>query len=501
MPVEPMNILVVDDSMTVRRTIRDELEHGGYDVVEAADGIEALIKSAEAPPPALITLDIEMPKLNGFDTCKKLRKEHYARFFTRSRDGQVPIIFVTGNDTIQDRNRGFELGAADFITKPFEKGEILAAVNKMLKPESSLQDLVALVVDDSTVARRIVSEALQREGLTVVEAEDGMHAFEIMESKMAEIDIVITDLMMPRMDGMELCRKIRNHPDIPHLPIIFLTGAEDQSQLLEIFKAGATDYLVKPFLKEELLARLSVQLERIQLNRRELRAADELKDLEHMKDDLLAVCTHDLYLPMNGVLESADLLLEKDYLKPVDLEIVTRIKTSIAKLQRVLYDILDLSEVETEKADELADILSQEEDVPQRGTPTSTGDAGLKTETEESREILEDEDIFDRNELMERVDGDEDFAKELLVIFMEDTLSQMEKLNQALKDKDPAQVEHQAHTIKGSSANIGARRLTDTAFEMEMTGKDGDIESARALMKKLEKEFEKLRRTLSYPES
>ncbi|MBW1768025.1 MAG: response regulator, partial [Deltaproteobacteria bacterium] len=315
MTTEPKNILVVDDSAMVRETIRGELEQGGYNVVEAADGIEALIQAAVTPPPDLITLDIEMPKLNGFETCEKLRREHYARFFTRSRDGQVPIIFVTSNDTIPYRKRGFDLGAADFITKPFAKGEILAAVNKMLKPDSRLQELVALVVDDSTVARRIVSEVLKREGLTVMEAEDGINAFEIMESKMAEIDIVITDLMMPRMDGIELCRKIRSQPDIPHLPVIFLTGAEDQSQLLEIFKAGATDYLVKPFLKEELLARLSVQFEGIQLNRRHLRTVNELKDLEQMKDNLLGVCSHDQHLPLNEILSSADLLLEKDYLK------------------------------------------------------------------------------------------------------------------------------------------------------------------------------------------
>lgn len=132
---------------------------------------------------------------------------------------------------------------------------------------------------------------------------------------------------------------------------------------------------------------------------------------------------------------------------------------------------------------------------------TEIRDSGLKTEIEESRGPLEDENILDRKELMERVGGDEDFAKEIIAIFMEDTPSQMEKLNLALKENDPVRVKHQAHTIKGSSANIGARGLTDTAFKMEMTGKDGDIDSARDLMEKLEKEFEKLQRILSEPES
>ena len=370
----------------------------------------------------------------------------------------------------------------------------------MLNPESRLQELVALVVDDSTVARRIVSEALRREGLTVMEAEDGIHAFEIMESKMADIDIVITDLVMPRMDGIELCRKIRSQPDIPHLPVIFLTGAEDQSQLLEIFKAGGTDYLVKPFLKEELLARLSVQMERIQLNRRHQKAVDELKDLEQMKDNLSAVCSHDQHLPLNEILESADLLLERDYLKAGDREVITRIKTSGKSLQGFLNDILALCEVETAQEDEPAAAILSHKEALQTETTPETRDADLKTETGDLRKPSEDKDIFDRKEMMERVGWDEDFAKELLAIFMEDTPSQMEKLKQALKDKQPDQVEHQAHTIKGSSANIGAHRLSNTAFKMEMTAKDGDIDSARGLMEQLEKEFEKLKQILPYPE-
>jgi two-component system cell cycle response regulator len=163
---------------------------------------------------------------------------------------------------MEDRKRGFELGAADFISKPFPEGSILSAVNKVLKPAQLVQGMTALVVDDSGVARHIVTEYLRREGLHVLQAEDGQQALEILRRPAGEIDMVITDLNMPRMDGCQLARSIRGELDLPDLPVIFLTASADESELLEVFRAGATDHLVKPFAKEELLARIRVHLER-----------------------------------------------------------------------------------------------------------------------------------------------------------------------------------------------------------------------------------------------
>ncbi|MDM8552159.1 response regulator [Desulfobacterales bacterium HSG2] len=261
-----LKILVVDDSSLIRGIIRNELEAGGYLVEEAVHGFEALATASEIPPD-LITLDVEMPKLNGFDTCKKLRETHYARFFTRNQDNMVPVIFVTSHDTIEDRKKGFELGAMDFITKPFKEGVILEAVNKILRPENRLMGLTALVVNEKIASRRMVSDCLRREGVTTVEAVDGVQAFETISAETAGIDIVITGLMMPGMNGDILCKKIRNELNLKELPVIFLPVVDDKTELFELFKAGATDYLLQPFVKEEFLARLIVHLERARLNK------------------------------------------------------------------------------------------------------------------------------------------------------------------------------------------------------------------------------------------
>jgi two-component system cell cycle response regulator len=272
-----MKILVVDDSPMVRMAIREELEEGGYEVIEARNGLEALTKVAVASPPHLITLDIEMPKLNGFETCGRLRGERYARYFQQFEDRGVPVVFVTSCDTLEDRRKGFELGAADFITKPFTRGEILRVVESILKPTCLSTGMSALVVDDSAVARQIVSESLRREGLAVIEAQDGARAFDIMKSRKDDIDVIITDFVMPRMDGLELCTRIRNELDLKDIPIIILTALADHSRLLEVFKSGGTDYIVKPFVREELLARITVHLERQRIHKRLRETIEDLK--------------------------------------------------------------------------------------------------------------------------------------------------------------------------------------------------------------------------------
>jgi len=274
-------VLVVDDSKTSRMKLREELEEGGYEVIEAVNGLEALIRATTAPIPDIITLDIEMPKMDGFETCRKLREQRYSRFFINAKDSQVPVIFITGNDNIGDRKKGFELGAVDFITKPFEKGEILNTVNKILHSNQTSEEIIALVADDSRIARKVACACLSREGIEVIEAENGDQAYDIIASKREEIDVVLSDLVMPGMDGKSLCTKIRKELSMPDLPVIFLTAVTELPELIELFKVGASDYLVKPFAKEELLARVLVHIER---NRIQVKLRKKIEELKNAND-------------------------------------------------------------------------------------------------------------------------------------------------------------------------------------------------------------------------
>lgn len=117
-----------------------------------------------------------------------------------------------------------------------------------------------LVVDDDSYIRELVSHFMKAEGFGVSEASDGLEALELLERE--RIDLAVIDVMMPRMDGWELCRQLREHWDIPTL---MLTAKGETPQKLKGFELGADDYLVKPFEPLELVARVKALLKRYRI--------------------------------------------------------------------------------------------------------------------------------------------------------------------------------------------------------------------------------------------
>jgi DNA-binding response OmpR family regulator len=118
-------ILLVDDNPNVVSFVQPALERENYAVATASDGLEALYQ-AETLGPDLIILDIEMPAPNGLEVCRRLRE----------RGDDTPVIFLTVRDSITDLELGFEFGANDYVTKPFDVRELLARVKARLPPPS-----------------------------------------------------------------------------------------------------------------------------------------------------------------------------------------------------------------------------------------------------------------------------------------------------------------------------------------------------------------------------
>lgn len=110
---------------------------------------------------------------------------------------------------------------------------------------------VALTVDDSKTIREMVSFTLKNEGFEVIEAEDGQHAISVLGNQ--EVSIIITDLNMPNMDGLELIRNLRANPTYKFIPILMLTTEGDASKKDQGKEAGATGWIVKPFNPEKLI--------------------------------------------------------------------------------------------------------------------------------------------------------------------------------------------------------------------------------------------------------
>ncbi|UPM54377.1 response regulator transcription factor [Gottfriedia acidiceleris] len=118
-----------------------------------------------------------------------------------------------------------------------------------------------LIVDDDPHIRKLLNVLLRDEGFTVFEATNGIEAISVFENN--KIDMLIIDLMMPKMDGFELCREIRNNYD---LPIIMLTAKGETEQKVRGFKLGTDDYIVKPFEPAELVVRVKALLRRSKIS-------------------------------------------------------------------------------------------------------------------------------------------------------------------------------------------------------------------------------------------
>jgi sigma-B regulation protein RsbU (phosphoserine phosphatase) len=133
-----------------------------------------------------------------------------------------------------------------------------------------------LVVDDIDANREILCRRLGRDGHTFVEASDGIHALDVMERE--SVDVVLLDVMMPRMDGMEVLQRLKEHPEWQHVPVIMISAATEVERVIKCIEMGAADYLSKPVDRVLLRARLRASLERKQARDRERAQFEALQE-------------------------------------------------------------------------------------------------------------------------------------------------------------------------------------------------------------------------------
>ena len=156
-----------------------------------------------------------------------------------------------------------------------------------------------LVVDDQAANVRVVSTLLGRVGYTVVPAHSGSEALVAVAGHTP--DLILLDMMMPGMDGFELLAALREIPSLHKVPVVFLTAAQDRDLLLRAFDAGAVDYITKPFMPEELLARVEAHIG-LKLTR------DRLERVAHERQELVNLVAHDLKNPLSSVLFATEML-------------------------------------------------------------------------------------------------------------------------------------------------------------------------------------------------
>ncbi len=295
-------ILVVDDNPENIWPLVSALETE-YEIIYATEGKKALHLAFSENKPDLILLDIMMPGMDGYEVCARLKQDDYTR--------EIPIIFLTAKTQEQDETRGLELGAQDYITKPFSLPVVHARIRSVLhlkremerrlllktqledfnvQLDTQVQQKVRelnearetlrayeekynhlfqkkyrakgtksiLVVDDNPENIHILAENLEKE-YEVVFATTGEKAVEIAFSDVRP-DLILLDIMMPGMDGYEVCSRLKASGETWDIPVIFVTAMGQELDETRGLNLGAVDFITKPFSMQVVQARVKAAL-------------------------------------------------------------------------------------------------------------------------------------------------------------------------------------------------------------------------------------------------
>lgn len=277
-------VLVVDDVATNRLLLRAKLSSAYYDVVVAENGTQAL-ELARGEQPDMVMLDVMMPDMDGFAVCKELK--------SRDETAHIPVIMVTALDTPEERIRGLEAGADDFLSKPFNDLALFARVRnlmrmKMMFDELRLRDLTTreLGLADLVTELECETEAeTETSGPILLAPSSGAQGeiwAEQLRGRLANPTIVTHSereaLNLARMelpdcfvvhqslaeggDGLRLVSALRSRPETRQAAVILVVEGGDVQTAAKGLDLGASDYIEAPFDISELIARIRSQLRR-----------------------------------------------------------------------------------------------------------------------------------------------------------------------------------------------------------------------------------------------
>jgi len=243
-------VLVIDDDGAVRSMISDYLKDAGYEIMTASNGREGL-KLAQENLPFAITLDILMPELDGWEVLRELKSSE--------KTNHIPVIIISVS---KDRSTGMAMGAAAYITKPFERDLLLAEIRKL---ESVRPVHRILAVDDDPVVLMQLEDVLGEKGYEVKTASDGKQAIKMALAHPP--DVMILDLMMPETDGFAVLDRIRQEPETRDLPVIILTAKDlNHTELIHLRETVQHIITKKALDRTDLEWKLQNALENISIS-------------------------------------------------------------------------------------------------------------------------------------------------------------------------------------------------------------------------------------------
>ena len=269
-------ILVVDDVPANVKLLEAKLSREYYEVITAVDGFDA-IEKAKQHMPDIILLDVMMPGIDGFETCRRIRAIDELSL--------IPIVMVTALSEKEDRIHGLEAGADDFLTKPINDQALFARVRSLVRLKvmmdelrlrgisakdlglgnkdvelGSLSEAKILVVDDDQIQSNQLLSKLSNVNKNVKLISNPTNI--IADTHNADYDLIIVSTQMIVAEGLRICSQIRSQEETRHVSLLILIDEDDTEAMVRGMEIGVNDYIITPVDINELVARVKTQLRR-----------------------------------------------------------------------------------------------------------------------------------------------------------------------------------------------------------------------------------------------
>ncbi len=248
-------LLIIDDDPILREHVQREAISWGYQV-EITPDIQGGRHAIEQNPPDIILLDLSFPETheNGIVLLKEVHQTK----------PEIPIFVLSSNNELSERLEVARLGARAFLNKSIPIKEILKIITQTLN--QTTENAKILVVDDDPNQLNLIRALLEPWGFQITTLENTQRFWEILE--ITNPNLLILDIEMPDFNGIELCQVVRNDVRWTNLPILFLSFHSDPETIYQVFRVGADDYVNKPIIGPELIARILNRLDRTQLRKK-----------------------------------------------------------------------------------------------------------------------------------------------------------------------------------------------------------------------------------------
>ncbi len=265
-------IAIVDDDPSVRRGLERLIRSVGWKAETFASAQEFLARPRTEAPSCLV-LDLQLPDLSGLDLQKRMAEAGL----------ETPIVFLTGHGDIPASAQAMKAGAIEFLTKPVDEQDLLKAIQEAIdrdrctrKQHADLResDAIIAILDDDASAREGLSRLIRSVGLRV---ETFASAQEFMARPRTDVpSCLVLDLQLPGLSGLDLQKRMAEVE--LEIPIVFLTGHGNIPESVQAMKAGAVEFLTKPFEEQELLRAIQEAIERDRDTRQRHAELRDLRD-------------------------------------------------------------------------------------------------------------------------------------------------------------------------------------------------------------------------------